>query len=367
MRIALLTPQWAATTGGPSKYVANLQRELSHLGHTVSVMTTDSGDGAILLPNRGGHQMAVLFSKLRKFRPDVIHIHGRLQFIPAAMLYRRFSSGSRIVFTFHTQPYIRSFLPNARPGTPDYVGLKRVLASWLLARCDAVTSVSASIVSNLNTRYQLGIKNAVTIPSAGAPHAPSTRELERIRDRLQLSRVGPIVSSVGVFSWDWKIAGHELAIRAIARLAVEFPRIRLLIAGDGFYRGYLENLVDELGMGSHVLFLGNAPAAEVIELADVYLHMASHEGCSLAIIEAMFAGKPIVASTEGGTPEILQDGVSAYLRDADPDRVASAVSELLRAPDVASSLGQEARRRAEKGLSWPHVARQYDHLFQSVA
>jgi glycosyltransferase involved in cell wall biosynthesis len=367
MRIALVTPQWSGTTGGPSNYTSALQVELRKLGHTVSVITTDLGDGAILV--RGGILTRDwrLFREFRKFRPDIIHIQGRAHFIPAALAYRRLARKPRIIFTFHTQPFIGAFVPSLGEGRPDYTKATQVIASFLLRRCDVVTAVSESIIRNLNSHYALGISDFKILSSGGYPSVADPDGVRQFRDRHQLDGHSPLLASIGVLSWDWKVAGHQLCIDAVPSLIPHYPRLLLLIAGDGRHRAHLEAYVRQRGVENHVRFLGNVPnSAPVLAIADLYLQMAMHEGCSLALIEAMFAGKPIIAAGLGGTPEVVEDGLSARVIPADPDRIASSVRELLDDAVTRKSIALGARDRAMRSFTWSHVAQQYERLYASA-
>lgn len=367
MRIALVTPQWLATTGGPSNYVARLRETLEQSGHVVDVVTTDDGPEAHRVASRSPRRELGLFATLRRLRPDVVHIHGRAHFIASAIAYRATNRSARVVFTFHTQPFIKTFLDGVSDPQPDYVGVRRRIATALFQRCDAITTVSTSIVDNLNRFYGLGLHDALTIPSAGRDRAASAERIQGLKDQFSLGQSWPIISSIGVFSWDWKVAGHLTSIRGLSILSTRYPNARLLIAGDGRYRSVLEDEVKRLSLQERVHFLGNVKHTEdVLATSDVYVHMAPHEGCPLAVIEAMFAGRPIVASNEGGTPEILRHGENARLCDQDPNNVAEEVARLLEDPAHARALARRARQDATAHLSWRSIGDQYDALFRDL-
>jgi glycosyltransferase involved in cell wall biosynthesis len=367
MRIALVTPQWRATVGGPSNYTAALDRELRTLGHSVTVLTKDSGSGGSNIPGSGFSRGWRLFRILDALRPDIVHLHGRAHFIPSALLYRRRHPKSRVVFTFHTQPFIRDFVPNLIRGKRDYNPLSRVVVSRLLRRCNLVTTVAESIVENLNRFYSLGIRQFETIPSGGSPALLDPREVSDFRTREGLDRRFPILASVGVFSWDWKVAGHQVCIDAVARLAADYPRILLLIAGDGPHKGVLQERVKDCGLGQHIRFLGNVPnSGPVMGAADLYVHMAMNEGCSLALVEAMHIGKPIIAARMGGNPEILEDGRTGRLISADPSTLATTIVDLLNDESKRESLALAAQLEARQSLTWVAVARRYENAYKRI-
>ena len=367
MRIALLTPQWSATVGGPSNYVASLRSALQQLGHTARVITTDAGEGAIHIDGRSPFRDLRLLQQLRELRPEIVHVHGRAHFIPSALLYRGVAPRARIVFTFHTQPYTKSFVPDVIPGRPDYNAASRLMVAWLLRRCDAVTTVSRSIIDNLNERYSLGIERFEVIPSAANEQGVDPIVLRDFKETQGLNNQGPIIASIGVFSWDWKVAGHMVCIEAMAQLKKKYPRILLLIAGDGQYAQLLRDHARRTGVEDIVRFLGNVrPPSTVLAAADIYVQMAMNEGCSLSLIEAMLAAKPIVASDLGGNPEIIGDRYSGRLVGPHPSSVADAVTELVE--DLAGSqrLGYQAQAVARSSFTWPLVARRYAKLYEQL-
>jgi glycosyltransferase involved in cell wall biosynthesis len=367
MRIALVTPQWKGTVGGPSNYTAALEHELRELGHFVAVLTTDSGRGAINIAGSGFSKSWRLFRALAALRPDIVHLQGRAHFIPSALLYRRRNPKSRVVFTFHTQPFVGTFVPSPAGGKPDYNIASRVIVSRLLRRCDLVTTVAQSIVDNLNRFYRLDVRHFETVPSGGSPTLADAKEVADFRLRHGLAGRFPILASVGVFSWDWKVAGHQVCIDAVGKLAADYPGILLLIAGDGQHKRLLQERVRERGLEQHVRFLGNVPnSGPVISAADLYVHMAMNEGCSLALVEAMHAGKPIVAARLGGNSEILEDGRTGRLISPDPDTLASTVAELLKDETKRESLALAAQIEARRSLTWAAVARRYDDVYRRI-
>jgi glycosyltransferase involved in cell wall biosynthesis len=360
----MVTPQWSATMGGPSKYVAALAHEQRALGHTVSVITTDAGLGATVIGGRTPLRDWRLFQALRQVRPDIVHLHGRAHMVPAALLYRAIHPAARIVFTFHTQPSVGSYLPGLQQDRPSHSRARSIIAAELLRRCDVVTTVSRSIITNLNALHSLKIQNFETIPSGGYPTAVDPIDLAKFRMSNNLDRHFPVLSSVGVFSWDWKVAGHLMCIDAVSLLVGRYPQILLLIAGDGQYRMYLEDHVRSRGVERYIRFLGNVSnSAEVLAATDIYLHLAMNEGCSLALIEAMLAERPIIAARRGGNPEVVEDDVSARLIEPEPSALASAILELLGDSKKRTALATRARARALRSFAWSNVVRQYEVLY----
>lgn len=366
MKIAFITQQGLNTTGGPPRYVANLARSVQSKGFQTQILAGASGAGAIVYRSCPVQREWDIVRSLLSFRPDAIHVHGHIHLILPALIAKTLLRGnSNIVFTFHTQPYLRDFLSGYVGGRPDYIGMKRVVARWLLRKADSVASVSSSIVDNLNGRYRMGIVHSATIPSACAPLSAHAKDADRPRSRDV--GAGPVLVSIGVFSWDWKVAGHLICMDAVVELKKKFPEIKLLIAGDGAFRELLESKVRACGLESNVTLLGNIDdVGSILSGADVYVHMGLNEGCPLAVVEAMMAGKPIVAANAGGIPELIEHGVTGILVEPNAGKVAAAIDAVLAAPEKMKAIGSAAAVFASKNLTWERIAQSYVMLYENA-
>jgi glycosyltransferase involved in cell wall biosynthesis len=366
MRIVHLTQLWSGTTGGPSKYVSSLKRELVALGHDVHVLTTDSGSGAEVVGGSMPLRDARVVARLRMLKPDIVHVHGSVGLLLDTLVYRLMRPRVRVVFTFHTQPITRIFLPGLSTRRHDYGPFSAILARWLLRSADLVTSVSDSIVAAHNETYGLDIRRFIRIPSGGdLRDARDVAASTSPADGNEIAR-HPLLVSVGVMTWDWKVAGHLVAVRAVASLRRQYSGVLLLIAGDGPHRGVVEREVATLDLDDHVRLLGTVAPDRLLDSADVYVHMAMNEGCSLAIIEAMHAGKPIVAAHAGGTPEVLVNGQTALLIEPEPEQLAAAVHTLVDDRAYADKLAARAREVASQHYTWPVIAAQYAEAYRAL-
>lgn len=143
--------------------------------------------------------------------------------------------------------------------------------------------------------------------------------------------------------------GYETMLRALSVLLASFPEIHYLIVGtgDAIYEGRLRALVKELGLTSHVHFAGFQPSVfSYLAAMDIYVHPALMEGFGIAVLEAMSMGKPVVATTTGGLPEIVRDGETGLLvPPGDPDALAKTLSILLPDPARRKMLGEAGRAR----------------------
>jgi len=137
-----------------------------------------------------------------------------------------------------------------------------------------------------------------------------------------------------------------LAVRAASRLVRRCPSLRLLVIGDGPARAEIERAVVEAGLGDRVVMTGYRDDAAVLVAAlDLFLLPSRTEGTSLALVSAMAAGVPAIASRVGGTPEVLVHGRTGLLVPSeDEDALVAAMGDLLADPVRRHQMGEAARQ-----------------------
>jgi glycosyltransferase involved in cell wall biosynthesis len=140
------------------------------------------------------------------------------------------------------------------------------------------------------------------------------------------------------------------------------------LIGDGPLRAELEALTADLNLTDRVRFLGSRDdVAALLVAADVAVLSSRSEGLSLALLEAMAAGKPVVATRVGGNPEVLTDGETGRLvPPADPEALAAALLEVLDQPGQAAALGRAARSRVVERFSLRGMVTQYEQVYERL-
>ncbi|HWV37856.1 MAG TPA: glycosyltransferase [Vulgatibacter sp.] len=164
------------------------------------------------------------------------------------------------------------------------------------------------------------------------------------------------------------IKGQEDTVRALASLASAFPSLHLLLVGEGEKRKVIEDCARRLGVADRVHLLGHrADVPAILARSHVLVSSSRAEGLSNSVIEGMAARLPIVATAVGGTPELVDGRSRGMLVPArSPERIADAVARILSDPELARSLGREARRFAERNLGIEVMSRGFDRLYEEV-
>ena len=162
---------------------------------------------------------------------------------------------------------------------------------------------------------------------------------------------------------------HELFLRAGARVLEQLKQARLLVVGDGPRREDLVHLADQLGITGRVHFVGNrTDVPHMVALMDVVVLSSICEAFPMAILEAMAAGKPVVATDVGAVSEAVRDGQTGFLvSSGDVDAMAARITALLDDPALARRLGQQGRRLVAEQFSLRRMVERHQRLFLALS
>jgi glycosyltransferase involved in cell wall biosynthesis len=133
-------------------------------------------------------------------------------------------------------------------------------------------------------------------------------------------------------------------------------------------REELEELVTEEQLQDNILFLGTRnDIPRLLSMLDIFVLCSLSEGLPLTILEAMAAGKPIVASAVGGIPEVIDHGIDGILIPSDDsDRLAEAISELLHDDKKRDDMGEKARKKFEERFTIQTMVERYEELYEET-
>jgi phosphatidylinositol alpha-1,6-mannosyltransferase len=343
-RLIVLTPAFPPAHGGVEVLVHRLAIALNEF--EVEVVTLahpgderfDSGSPlatrrvARHVPGQRARMLALNAAALRhalRFRPDVV-LSAHLITSPAAAGIRRLA-GTRTAQYFFAR---------------EIIGKPR-LAAFAATRADVAIAIS---------RYTASLV-AAAAPLARPTVIPPGVDLPADRHPLPSGR--PTVLTVAQLKNAYK--GHDVLIRAVARVREHVPDVSWIVIGDGPLRRRLEEEARAAGLDGAAQFLGEVSDEQRdawLRRADVFA-MPSRlpgEGFGIAYLEASAYGKPVVAGDAGGAPDAVADGISGLLVDPnDPAAVAGALMKLIADPELAQRLGAQGAERA-RDFAWPVIA-----------
>jgi glycosyltransferase involved in cell wall biosynthesis len=165
--------------------------------------------------------------------------------------------------------------------------------------------------------------------------------------------VGPLVTTVGNIR---RVKGHDVLVKAAAIVLRRFPNAKFSIAGDVLEQDYfaeLQTLVEELGIQGSFKFAGGVSDIRGhLSAAEIFVLPSRSEGFSNAIVQAMAASLPVVATDVGGNAEAVRDGVTGYVVPPEnPEALAEAIMKLLSDPVCAAKMGNAGQTYAKENFT----------------
>jgi len=296
-----------------------------------------------------------LLRVLRRLEPDLVHSRnwGAIEAVPAARL-----AGVRaIVHSEHGRELADPEGLNARRNR-----FRRLLAPLI----DRIVTVSDDLKAWLEETVKLPGAKLLVIPNGvDTERFSPARRLEG-RQALQISDETTVVGTVGRLNG---IKDYPTLLTAFADVARRAEHVRLVFVGDGPQRAALEAAAAALGMKERVSFLGertDVPA--LIAGLDVFVLPSIAEGMSNTLLEAMAAGRPVVATGVGGNPELVEDGVTGTLVPArHPAALTKAIDGYLGDAGLRTAHGEAARARAVMEFGLASMASRYRDLYRALA
>ncbi|HMJ78681.1 MAG TPA: glycosyltransferase [Iamia sp.] len=361
MRVLLVSP--TLERAGAERIVVDLARHLHGQGHEVVVAApagplgdelAADGVGRHPLADRGrssiGAARAVLAvaGAVRVLRPTVVHAHNpKMTAVARAALALGVRRRPPLLATFHG-------------GDPR----DDLAAARLLRRADEVVCVEDDLRTRLVAHRCPLARTRVVLNGVAVPvdDEPALRNLDA---ELGLDPAAPVVVTVGSLV---EAKAVDRVVRA-ARLVVEsVPQAEILIVGDGPLRGELEALAATVVGPGRVRFLGARPDVPVLlQRASVAVSTSRREGLSLAALETLAAGTPLVAPDVGGMRRLLRSGAGVLVDDTEPATVAAALVAVLRAPDEGRAMGEVGRELVTARHGRGRMLTDYEALYGELS
>ncbi len=372
MRIGVVVPRLLG--GGAAQCVVDLAIGMGDVGLRPTVICLERG--GYLADVLTGHGVTVvgplkktgndptapfrLAALLRKHRVDVAHCHnwgGLVDTVLAAKLLRM-----PVLHTQHGLDYGFSDAPDHRRSR-----LRTLLKALACRGVAGIATVSHEVAQMVTREWHVPservsvVHNGVRLP----PRAPRPEECAAWRRELGVGESEVLVGTVAVFR---PVKDLHTLIEAMALVANANPRARLVLMGTGRQKDELEAAVVRLGLGSVVFFPGfRRDATQLLPALDVFVLSSLSEGISLALLEAMAAGVPSIATAVGGNLEIINTPACGLLVPPRSPRVlAEAILSLAGDSPLRRELIAGGRRRVEEAFSLPRMVGAYKALYEGL-
>lgn len=392
--------------GGAQRYVYDLavnlpQEQSGHPEEQYESVVVFGGTGplALKLAERGvrtvsipniGRDVSVfgdifgffkLLSLFKKEKPDVVHVNSS-KVGGLGALAARLARVPRIVFTCHGWPFNEN---------RNFLSLSVIkFLSWLTVML-AHATIAVSMRDFHDGKNMLWAKNKMILVHNGIK-TPDFKERTESRafiadmakekgvvidenknnDKSESGAIGEnrgdrkkdfLIGAIGELH---KNKAYEYALQAVYALKQKNIPVKFVILGGGEERKKLENKIRELALERNVAllgFVGNAP--QYLKAFDAIVLSSIKEGLPYVVIEAGFAGLPIVATNVGGVGEIIDDMKSGILiQTRKPDDIASALELIYKNPDRALSFGVNLKEKVEREFSLEKMVRKTIKIYE---
>ncbi len=361
MKVLLLTQRFPPALGGVENHAWHLAKGLTAHGDEVEVVTTDLRKDvpferleadtedfpfpvhrlhaikAAPLPHGLGNAAPAMLRRVATGSWDIIHGHAYGFFPTFAAAVGEFLGRSALVITPHSDPGRPSFEKRAFDAIVPVVTIRRA------QRVIALTNREAQHLRSLGVapgRIAV-IPNGIDMDEFAAPH-------ERLREGdgtnvLYAGRCYP------------RQKGLEVLTRAVSLLPPKLAVHLRIVGEDWGGHAVVRELAKSLGIEDRIALVGRLERAQLVEefrRADLFVQPSLFDSFPIAILEAMAAGLPVVATRVGGIPEVVEDGRTGLLVEpGDPPALSAALERLVSEVVTRKEMGQQGRERA-KLFSW---------------
>ncbi len=353
-------------TGGLENGVVNLINTTGSALRHVLICMTVAGDlrqrlsptvEVLTLGKGSGHDPGAfvrLVTLLRRLRPSIVHSRNWATF--DAVVAARLAGVPVVVHGEHGRDIADPLGRNWR---------RNQARRWLSPLVDRFVTVSHELRRWLVERVRVPAEKVVTIENGVDPNRFGHHTPAAARAALGLPEGGLVIGTVGRLD---PIKDQRGLLHAFAAIVPAYRDAVLVITGDGPYRGELEGAVAALGLGDRVRLLGERLDVPLVLAAlDVFVLSSIAEGMSNTLLEAMASGLPVVATRVGGSPELVEHGLTGRLVPPhDEGALAGAIMAYCDDPHLRTLHGKASRDRAVGQFSLERMSQAHIELYAGL-
>lgn len=362
------------TYGGSGIVGSELGRELAERGHTVHFISSVLPTRVTELNDRVHfHEVEMMTYPLFEHQPydlalatkmatvaraeklDLFHVHYAIPHSISGILARESIKDKRyvpVITTLHGTDITlvgadRSYLPITR---------------YALQQSDGVTAVSKFL--KRATIETFDFDDVEVIPNFICPS-----HYRKLTDCSLNNELAPDGEKLLVHVSNFRPVKRAIdCVEIFAMVRKEYPKVRLVMVGDGPERAAVKHQAKVLGVEDDAVFVGKkANIAEYLGVSDIFLLPSELESFGLAALEAQACELPVIATRIGGIPEVVNDGESGFLSEiGDVEKMASDTLRLLRNEDMRASFGKRGREISIQRYSTDVIIPQYIAFYEKV-
>jgi glycosyltransferase involved in cell wall biosynthesis len=286
---------------------------------------------------------------VRSMRPDIVHTHNTQAFVEGS-IGARLAGVKRVIHTDHARLF---------PDKRRYILAERAVSLF----AERVVAVSDHTSEDLRKHVRISPSKLLTIPN-GIVSSRYQIRVDRSRKRRELG-IAADAPVLGIGARLVEQKAHGVLLQAVQQLKERFPDIVLMICGEGHLEAELRRCAADLGIEENVRFAGvRLDMPELLQIFDVYVLPSYWEGLPMALLEAMAAGCPVVASAVGGVPTAIVNGENGTTVAAGSvAELAEGVADLLTDPQKRARYIERGRQRFAERFSAERMTKAYESLY----
>lgn len=289
----------------------------------------------------------------RRYKADIIHTHYAVPHAASAYFAKVMpGTDAKLINTFHGTDVSQ---------LSQNLNLKELM-SHSLNQFDALTAVAQALGSSAEHAYSLK-KPVETIYNWVETQPYDQKQAIELRE-LFSANGEKIITHISNFR---EVKRIEDVIKIYLKISKRLP-VKLLLIGDGPEQRVAHRLISKHRLMNHVHMLGlQSNISRILSISDLFLLPSSSEAFSLAALEALSFGVPVIATEVGGMPEMIEHGKHGYLaKVGDIDGMAGYGIKILSSPEHHQELSKAAAKRAASEYSADRIITQYEELYKRV-
>jgi glycosyltransferase involved in cell wall biosynthesis len=249
------------------------------------------------------------------------------------------------------------------------VGMKLKVYNWLniffMKKAAKIVAVSQVLADEMIKQGISSTKIVVIDNGVDLQRFTDLRENNDLRKSFGLNGKNKIIGTVGSMTEE---KGHIYLIEAASKVVDAYPECRFLIVGDGGQRQFLEEKTAELGLNDKVIFTGSRrDVPEILSMLDIFVFPSLKEGLPMAVLEAMASKIPVVATSVGGIPKVLENGISGIIiQPKDSQSIADAIMRIIKNPDDTLLIAQKGFEKIRNDFLSGLMTNKYLNVYKAI-
>ncbi len=300
--------------------------------------------------------------KIKPQRFDIVHSFGDC-FLPFDVYTSQSCHKTAVRVARKSKKGIYNYFKNTILNPLNLIVLSIEKFSYQRGKKSIIISPTEWIKREIIEEYKVAKENIVVIPNGVDLEEFNPKNRKQFRDEVRKElNIKPDDIVLLFVAYEFKRKGLKYIIEAMPFIKNE--RIKLIVIGRDEIAPYL-SLAEELKVAHQIIFLKPTPLKKYYATSDIFIFPTLYEAFSLATLEAIASGLPLLATKVSGTEELIQDGYNGFFIQQDGFDIAQKINLLIKDDNYIKKVGENARKTAER-YSWKDVANQTEGIYKKI-